>query len=100
MTFLGFAVPVNDALKICWIYNWAKNNNFHIQNILQGIVSSSPLAAGRQQAVPVWLVYVSASEITFMDYFGEYYNDDILSNIPEMIQKIENDKKGGNNGRE
>lgn len=93
MTFLGHIVPVTSPYLINYCYEFARANNFEIETILNGIVRNKISISG-QGGAAAFLVYYTASDISFYDYFQRDYSADIAGQIPELIHKIETEKQG------
>lgn len=97
MTFLGHIIPVTNPYIINHCYEFARINNFHVEIILNGIAKQN-ISLNGQGGTPAFLVYYSASEISFNAFFGVSYDPAMAPKIPALIheievQKIENDNK-------
>jgi len=86
-TFLGHIVPVAMPYEINGCYEFARQQGWIVQTILQGIVSPGKFAGPNARPVPAWLVYYSAADDDFFNFFQEKYQVQNSARYPEMIKE-------------
>jgi len=94
--FLAGTVPAANWPQVIACMNWATENNFMIEQIVNTMVITGPNAIqqpGKQNGVAsMFYIFVSCFPDNFKEYFGFEYDESRLAEIPKLIMEIEGKK--------